>query len=155
MIEWTELPGKREKFYSSELAGTLEEALPRALEAILAKLTEYTWAAHGDVTVFLEVGVDTGRIIAAIASAQQEGRRPDGCAIRLQGLQDIWYDADDKLGDGRAFWDEVDGTRRRIGQDFLALLRRRGLEVLPKASTLHFVLYGAEPGEIVENVKLF
>jgi len=153
MIKWHELPSKQGKFFNGEMAGTLEDALPEALTAILAKLAEYTWATRGDVTVHLEAGVDTGRLIAAIETAETTNR--DGCAVRLQGLQDFWYDTDEGVADEDTFASEIQNMRRKIGSAFLALLEREGRTTLRDASTLRFVMAGGEPGEVLDEHMIF
>ena len=153
MFKWHELPSKQGKFYTAELAGNLEDSLPAALTAILAKLAEYAWATRGDVTVHLEAGVDTGRLIAAIETPETSKR--DGCAVRLQGLQDFWYDTDEGVADEDTFASEIQNMRRQIGSAFLALLLREGRTALQDASTLRFVMAGAEPGEVLDDHLIF
>ena len=155
MIEWHELPSKRGEFYTGELHGPLDEALPRALRAILAKLSEYAGATHGEVTVLLEVGVDTGRIIAAVTTDRGEAGRRDGCAVRLQSLQDVWYDTEETIPDDPGFSEVIDNVCQRIGNEFLTLLQREGRNCLPDASTLCLVVFGGEPGEIMDESEVF
>lgn len=155
MMEWQELPNPSGQFHSSEVAGPMDTALPIALEGILAKLGHYNaQAATHDVYVMLEANVDTGRIIAAVTSSEDSARR-DGCAVRLQSLQDLWYDLDDSLADEVAFTSAIQRIREEIGAEFVALLRRDGRRAFPGAHRLRLTVAGGEPGEVLCEIQVF
>lgn len=157
MTEWRELPSKVGQFWEADVAGDLGDALPVALASILEKLAEYHWAIQGHVTVMLEASIDTGRLTAAVVADNGQGAatRRDGCSIRLQSLQDFWYDTDETAADAAVFDAAVEAMRHSISQAFVAVLQREGRIAMPDADSLRFVMTGAEPGEVLGEYQIF
>lgn len=99
--------------------------------------------------VLLEVGLDTGRLILAAATSDAHSRgHADGCSVRLQSLQDIWYDTVDAAPPDDSFPDIITKHIRDVGATFLKLLPD-SLPTLLKASSpdgFTFRLFGRDLG---------
>jgi hypothetical protein len=101
-------------------------------------------------TLFLEVNVDTGRILAALSTVRgRDAGILDGCAVRYAPLQDVWYDLDDAALPDDEFDGEIRSVVLEIGKQCAqALNSGRWIHVLAPPS-LSLVVFGSEPGDVV------
>lgn len=103
---------------------TLSEAgLAVLFESMLAQIFRGAGEPIKPAALSLEVGCDTGRIILAIADSARSAKV--GCSVRLQSLQDVWYDLDENGVSADTFSQSVTDTVREIGYVFHSSIKRQ------------------------------
>lgn len=158
-MKWLDKSDSKSRFYisesSSEIYGAMFSSLIQELvlfifETIIGNhITDYD-------KLFLEVNCDTGRII--ISPSTEENRdsgKIDGCSVRLQRLQDFWYDLDESGVSGEVFNEKVRNEMVRIGEQFGIELENHLEALLLKSSkqSIELIVFGNERDEVLYRKK--
>lgn len=155
MIVWTDGSDARGRFLdgiaSQEMS--LNEALGGLLETLLSVIPE---REHPFDLLMLEVNCDTGRMIAGCTTEEGwRGGKVDGGSVRLQSLQDFYYD----LVDAQTSEAELVGAVRRKVEDVGALFRERveanlgRLRALSRDSGFTLRVFGSDNGAAVSEAR--
>ena len=155
MIEWNDISDRDSALFDGTFTEepTLSDALRNMLDFVLTRLVG-SGNAESFNLLLLEVGLDTGRLILAATTDDAHSLgRADGCSLRLQSLQDAWYDTDDAGLTDDAFTHTVSGHIRNVGSVLLDILPDSLRELLAGSSTdgFTFTLYGGDPGVSLMN----
>ncbi len=148
MIDWCDSSDRRSRFFQGEVRNeqaTFEDVLRWMLDFLS---TEIVGAGNGVQfdRILFETNCDTGRLILAATTAESQ---PDGCSVRLQPLQDEWYDLAEQSDE-----DFTAGVRTRvvaIARLMCDEIAGRSHELLGVAddSGFDFIAFGSEPGKVV------
>ncbi len=155
VIRWTNASRDGERFFVGEAGDALTTDV--ALRALFLAMQERILGegnAAGFDRLMLEVCCDTGRLIVGASTEERwKGGATDGCSLRVQELQDYWYDQVDA---GLADDDFVEAIRRRvedIGLSFKALVDQSHPTLRAKAAQPGFKLlvFGSSSDAVLEN----
>lgn len=155
-MNWTDKSDRSAPFYVTDSDALIDKA---SLSAVFGSVLDYIgghlasgrWRGAFD-TVFLEVNCDTGRILLALSLSTSPGApKIGGCAVRMQKLQDFWYDLDESGVDAAEFTSRVKEEVQRIGRIFSGVLADRKAELFrySSSSSLTLTVYGSTPGVTV------
>lgn len=154
MIEWKDISDGKTRFFN----GQLEDANEDLSEVLIALLTfiDTEIVGRGNARqfdcLFLEVNCDTGRVIAAAGTMKNHAQGLlDGCCIRSQKLQDIWYDLLESNISEKEFSKEIIIQIKKLGIEFRKLVSesQRSLRSKSKNDAFEFMLFSSEPGVIL------
>jgi len=158
IIHWTDSSRAGERFLLGEPEHAITTSM--ALAALVLALQEHI-LGEGNATGFdrlmLEVCCDTGRLIVGASTEERWiAGATDGCSLRVQDLQDYWYD---QLEAGLAEDDFVEVIRRRveeIGLSFKALVDQSLITIRQKAARPGFKLlvFGSSSDAVLESQYL-
>lgn len=154
-MEWVDKSDKGSKFFVGKSdAATDDTSLTRVFASLLTFLTatlSNSWSGRLGAILF-EVNCDTGRILVALSAGQPITREClDGCSLRMQKLQDFWYDLDESGVNGSGFSSRVSDEVKRIGHIFCNVVRARRAELLSMSArgSISVIVYGSVQGEIL------
>lgn len=155
MIEWVDKSDRGSRFYLGELRSSepvsAVDAVRSMFDLIRERILGEGNAADFDVLMF-EVDCDTGRLIAGASTDEGwKSNRTDGCSIRVQEIQDFWYDLLDAGVPADEFSQSVKGKVVQIAGSFRELVVSAMEELRPKAGERGFklIVFGSTPGEVV------
>ena len=134
----------------AELTSVLDEMLSLICQADIGR-----GVYDSQALLMLEVCCDTGRLIMATGSGVGSSRRTRvGCSVRLQRLQDFWYDLDESGVSGECFSAELRQRVQHIGAVFhtLATERTQFICASIRQSTFRALLFDSNPkGAVIER----
>jgi len=149
MIAWQDGSGRRGRFYdASTVALSLDEALTEMLEQLRTNIIGKGNAAGFDI-LMLEVNCDTGRLLAAATTeAKRSNGMTDGCSLRLQELQDYWYELVEEGVPDEEFTRRLMQHISNVGRIFREKIASSLEELRQYCSKdgFKFVVFGSEPG---------
>lgn len=157
MIVWTDESSSRGRFLSGSAPREMpvREALLGLFDVLLGRVLSEAGPERFDL-LMLEVACDTGRLIAG-ASTHERWKKGlvQGCSVRVQALQDFWYDlVEAKVGDA-ALEVAVNEQVGRLGDFFGGLVDKNINELRRFADPAGFTLtvFGSEPGIAVTSTR--
>lgn len=154
-MKWEDKSDSKSRFFTSECDTSIEgsefinlinEFLLFIIESLINKSH-----AHYD-KLFLEINCDTGRIIMSPSTEAGRARGVlDGCAVRLQKLQDFWYDLDESGVSGDQFSENIRDMVLRIGRQFESEIEKlTGIFFLKyNNSFFELIVFGSESEEVI------
>jgi hypothetical protein len=152
MIHWHDKSDRRSAFFDGQVredgANSVEAILADMLAFLIANIIGKGHAIEFD-KLLLEINCDTGQVLAAATTEDrtQDGRS-DGCAVRIQQIQDHWYDLVDGRPTDEEFMAGIANEVSELGRVFRDLFVNR-LDELRKRCSKHgfeYIVYGSEPG---------
>jgi len=103
-------------------------------------------------TLLFEVNCDTGRLIAAATTEDQHASGVvDGCSLRVQEVQDSWYDLLESGPSDEQFSAGVTKAVRELGTEFERLFMA-DLDLLRQSCSSNgfkYRVYGSDPGVVI------
>jgi hypothetical protein len=157
MIEWGDKSDRGSRFYVGELRSSEPLSAVDAVRSMFDVMCERVLgegnAVNFDVLMF-EVNCDTGRLISGASTNEGwKSSRTDGCAIRVQEIQDYWYDLVDAGVAADEFSQLIKAKVVEIARIFRDLVVSNMGELRSKAgaSGFKFVVFGSTPGEVMLN----
>ena len=157
LVEWNDISDRDSLLFDGTFIDepSVTDALRQMLNFVRTRFIGFGNAESFDL-LLLEVGLDTGRMILALTTSDAHTLgRADGCSLRLQSLQDAWYDADDAGLTDDAFTDTVAEAIRNVGTVFLDILPDSLPDMLAGSSNdgFTFTLYGGDRGVSLMNQR--
>jgi hypothetical protein len=157
LIEWLDHSDRSSRFFQGEIAQGNEPSTDDAVRALFSFLSERILgqgnAAEFSVLEF-EVNCDTGRLTAAASRDAEAGRaRKDGCSIRLQQVQDYWYDLVEAGAADEDFARRINAKALEIAQLFLNCVQAAAsqLKTQARGERFRFRAYGISGPILVEH----
>lgn len=102
--------------------------------------------------LLLEVNCDTGRLLAAATTAENHSRgMVDECSLRVQEIQDFWYDLLESGPTDEEFTSGVTERIRELGIAFRGVLLPHVEELRRSCSPegFKFIVFGSDPGKSI------
>lgn len=153
MIEWTDASGRHSHFFVGEcLEGSelsIADAIRLMVDLLNQELLGKGHAANFEIVMF-EVNCDSGRLIAGASTLKGwQASRTDGCSIRLQEVQDYWYDLVEAGLSAEEFAPAIRRKILEVGTMFRDEIASRAESLIAKASKEGFklIVFGSNPGE--------
>ena len=150
MTVWTDKSDSKSRFFDGGecKASSVDSALAELFSCLQTRILGNGTATNFDLLLF-EVNCDTGRLIAAATTSDKHASgQVDGCSLRVQEVQDFWYDLLDSGPSDQEFSVRITEHVRELGNAF-----RNGLmpylEELRRScasSGFSYRVYGGEPG---------
>ena len=152
MIDWHDKSDRTSTFFDGQVRGdsatTTAAVLTDVFDFLLSKIVGKGNAAEFD-RLFFEVNCDTGRVLAATTTNERrENGRIDGCSVRIQEIQDYWYDLIESGISDKEFTQAIASKVTELGQIFHREMSVH-LEELRKNCSKHgfkYIVFGSEPG---------
>jgi hypothetical protein len=154
MIVWVDKSDSGTRFFegdSSEVSIPTHVALNSILHVLQDRILGHGNADHFNV-LMLEVNCDTGRLIAGASTEKGwERGRTDGCSVRVQEIQDYWYDLLDASMDDAQWASALRQRVLEIGTSFKSLVDASLEAIRSNAGDRGFrlVVFGSTPGDTV------
>ena len=132
-MNWIDKSDGKVPFFVTESDTLVNEAslasvFGSVLDYIGGHLASGRWVG-AVATVLLEVNCDTGRVLVALSSTRTLSASKIGaCAVRMQKLQDFWYDLDESGVGAAEFTSRINEEVQRIGQIFSEVLTSKKAE---------------------------
>ncbi|MDP1563493.1 MAG: hypothetical protein Q8M16_19090 [Pirellulaceae bacterium] len=153
MTTWTDKSDSKSRFLDGgeSTASTTAEALVELFGCLKTEIVGKGTANNFNLLLF-EVNCDTGRLLAAATtSVKHKSGIVDGCSLRVQEVQDFWYDL---LECGPSDEQFSTGIRQRIielGKTFRGVFTAHIEELAQSCSGDGFTyrVYGSDPGAAV------
>jgi hypothetical protein len=150
MTTWVDKSDSSSRFLDGgeSTASSRTEALKDLFACLRNEIIGNGTAIEFNLLLF-EVNCDTGRLIAAATTADQHTSGViDGCSLRVQEVQDSWYDLLESGPSDEQFSAGVTKAVRELGMEFEHLLVSE-LDVLKQSSSpngFKYRVYGSDPG---------
>lgn len=150
MTTWVDKSDNKSRFLDGgeSSATTTIEALSDLLACLRSEIIGKGTATDFDLLLF-EVNCDTGRLLAAATSSDQHASgKVDGCSLRVQEVQNFWYDLLESRPSDEQFSAGLSEQVRELGMAF----RERFIPYLEEfkrsCSSEGFVyrVFGSDPG---------
>lgn len=151
MITWEDKSGSRGQFF--EGSTDMPVSIESALDALFGKLGEAvleTRAAERFDLLMLEVNCSTGMLIACATTQQQwQKGRSGGCSLRVQSVQDIWYDLEEAGVSDSEFDEQISQYIDGVGVMYRELVRQNLAHLQSRCDKDGFevIVFGEEPGK--------
>lgn len=160
MINWLDKSDRQSRFYIGEIQSdepiSIEDAVDFLFAFMQEKILGVGNAINFDVLMF-EVNCDTGRLIAgASTDLGWKSNRTDGCSIRVQKVQDYWYD----LIDANVAADQFSQLIKKRVVEIACLFKEHVMSALGElraksdGKAIKFMVFGSNSGEIVTSETL-
>jgi hypothetical protein len=118
MATWTDKSDSRCRFFDGGESPNEREALDDLIACLQGNVFGKGTATEFDLLLF-EVNCDTGRLLAAATTSEQHARGiVDGCSLRVQEVQDFWYDLVERGPTGEEFSAAIAQKDRNLGMAF-------------------------------------
>ena len=161
MIEWTDKSDRGSAFYDGQVveneSTNIETTLTEMFDFLVSNIVGKGNAAEFNRLLF-EVNCDTGRVIAAATTDERrENGLIDGCSVRIQSLQDHWYDLLESGRSDQQFAEGIANKETELGRAFRNALIERldDLRRTCSAGGFEYVAYGSDPGEVLVQEHFF
>ena len=155
MIAWLDNSDRTSRFYFGELSTSKSLSSKDAIRAMFELLRERIVgkgnAANFEVLMF-EVNCDTGRLLAGASTKDGwKHNRTDGCSLRVQEVQDHWYDLIGADVPADRFSESINQKTLEIARLFRECIVAAQEELLSKAGSngFEFVVFGSDPGQAI------
>lgn len=152
MTTWTDKSDSKSRFLDGgESISTTAEAVEELFGCLQAEIVGKGTASNFNLLLF-EVNCDTGRLLAAATTTDKHASGTvDGCSLRVQEVQDFWYDL---LESGPSDEQFSKGIRQRVlelGNAFRGVFTAHIEELAKSCSGDGFTyrVYGSDPGVAV------
>lgn len=155
MINWVDKSDRGSRFYLGELPATDRFSANDAARAIFAFMREKILGegtAEEFELLMFEVNCDTGRLIAgASTESGWKINHTDGCSIRVQELQDHWYDLIEAGIAPAEFSELIRHKVIEVANTFrkLVVVAADELRAKAKHGSFKLVVYGNDRGKAV------
>ena len=152
MIEWNDKSDRASRFFDGQIRGdsraNADDILKDVFEFLLTSIVGEGNAVDFDC-LLLEVNCDTGRVLAAATTNENRDKGMiDGCSVRIQELQDHWYDLLEGGASDEEFSLAIANKVTELGQAFRSFLVK-SLDDLRRNCAeggFNYILYGNDPG---------
>lgn len=150
MTKWTDKSDRNSRFLDGgeSNAASISEALKDVFACLQSNIFNKGTALNFDLILF-EVNCDTGRLIAAATTSEQHAVGvADGCSLRVQEIQDFWYDLLEKGPSDAEFTEDIAQYVRKLGLAFRDQLVSHPEELRQSSSANGFAyrVFGSEHG---------
>jgi hypothetical protein len=154
MIDWKNKSDRRSTFFDGIIHNNFDPSMQETLAEVMRFLV-LTIIGKGNAAKFdkllFEVNCDTGRVLAAATTHENMTKaRIDGCSVRIQKLQDYWYELIDSGMPEKEFENAIADKVVELGQMFHRLLSVHTEELRKNCSDRGFIytVFGSEPGVV-------
>jgi hypothetical protein len=153
MTTWMDKSNSKSRFLDGgeSTATTTTEALRDLFACLQGEIIGKGVAADFDLLLF-EVNCDTGRlIVAATTTDRQTSGVVDGCSLRLQAVQDFWYDLLESGPSDQQFSAGVTHKVRELGITFRQVFETE-LDALKQSCSSNgftYRVFGSDPGVLI------
>lgn len=153
MIEWIDESDSRGLFLNGKQSPerTARQTLRQLADCLLRRVLGQGTVEHFEI-LLLEVGTDTGRLITAVTTKDKhEACKADGCSLRTQEVQDVWYDRPDDGVFDNAFEKKITSYEIGLGKCFREILLEHLTELRSFSAIdgFTYLVYGTERGEVL------
>jgi hypothetical protein len=156
MIDWRDTPDSRGRFVEGRADTNC--SVDTAIQQVVAFLCDHL-AGNGNGEEFnllmLEVACSSGHLLASVSTEPRwKAGRVDACWLRLQEVQDVWYDLDYRGASAEDFDIGIDRYIMRLGDAFMSDVKARESDFIANCSSAGFdlIVFGAESG--VERLRV-
>jgi hypothetical protein len=153
MTTWTDKSDSKTRFLDGgeSTATTTAGALAELFACLQTEIVGRGTATNFNLLLF-EVNCDTGRLLAAATtSGQHASGIVDGCSLRVQEVQDFWYDLLESGPSDEQFSTGITQYVLELGKAFRDVFMTRVKELALSCSGDGFTyrVYGSDPGASV------
>ena len=152
MTTWIDKSDSRGRFYDGgDTNLTAVESLSSLVDFLRRRALGDGNAKAFDLLLF-EVNSDTGRLIVALTTMEKRMQgKSDGCSLRVQEIQDFWYDLFESEPPDDEFTLRITDYVRNLGMTFRSELLSHIQELLRSSSPtgFRFIVFGSDPGKSV------
>jgi hypothetical protein len=120
MTTWTDKSDSKSRFFDGgeSKAVNIDGALAELFACLQKEIVGKGTAKNFNLLLF-EVNCDTGRLLAAATTSDQHRSGfVDGCSLRVQAVQDFWYDLLDTGPTDQGFSAGITKQVRELGMAF-------------------------------------
>jgi hypothetical protein len=152
MINWHDKSDSISTFFDGEVcdegATSVDAILTEVIAFLLSNIIGKRNAADFD-RLFLEVNCDTGRVL--VAATTHEKRRKgqiDGCSVRIQRIQDHWYDLVESGKPDQEFTQAIAAKVTEVGQICRRIISEHLAELRKSCSKqgFRYIVFGSDHG---------